>query len=219
MTVARHDETDASTLAVEEGGIHIAEALIIARYMMFTQVYFQHTRRAYDHHIIGAMKSLLKDVQSNSHLPNKEAFPPPDCMDNIKSYLKWNDWSVFGMIDEGKGGNDGEIIRRRNHHRAVHETREVPHDKDIKLFNNLCEEIGEDIAFIDLSKKSWYDPNNEDIMILKSDSLSDKVTPLSQLSSVIHGLSTVNQYRIYVESSRSESVREKVKLLKQREGM
>ena len=36
--------------------MHAAEALIIARYLMFTQVYFHHTRRAYDYHIAEAMK-------------------------------------------------------------------------------------------------------------------------------------------------------------------
>jgi HD superfamily phosphohydrolase len=35
-------------LAVEEGGYHALEALVIARYFMFTQVYFHRVRRAYD---------------------------------------------------------------------------------------------------------------------------------------------------------------------------
>jgi uncharacterized protein len=219
MTVARHDETDAPTLAVEEGGIHTAEHLIIARYLMFTQVYFQHTRRAYDHHIIGAIKSLLVKIQASSNLENKEVFPSPDCLENVNLYLRWNDWSVLGMIDAGEGGEHGEIIRKRNHYRAVYETREVTQDKDIIFFNKLCEVIGPELAFIDLSKKSWYDPHNEDIMILKDDASGDKATPLSQLSSVVHGLSTVNQYRIYVDPSNRHSSRAKVKSLIQKEGM
>jgi len=39
MTLAR-TETDAPVLAIEDGGWHIAESLVIARYQMFAQVYF-----------------------------------------------------------------------------------------------------------------------------------------------------------------------------------
>jgi HD superfamily phosphohydrolase len=40
LTISEHPETGAPLIAVEEGGLHAAEALIIARYLMFTQVYF-----------------------------------------------------------------------------------------------------------------------------------------------------------------------------------
>ncbi len=56
LTVSKHPETQAPLIAIKEGGMHAAEALIIARYLMFTQVYFHHTRRAYDYHIAEAMK-------------------------------------------------------------------------------------------------------------------------------------------------------------------
>ena len=47
------NESDDPVIAIEKGGWHAAEGLIIARYMMFTQVYLQHTRFAFDHHIRG----------------------------------------------------------------------------------------------------------------------------------------------------------------------
>ena len=45
-------------LGVEVGGIHSAEALLLARYFMYEQVYFHHVRRIYDHHLIEFMKSM-----------------------------------------------------------------------------------------------------------------------------------------------------------------
>jgi HD superfamily phosphohydrolase len=45
-------------LGVEIGGIHSAEALLLARYFMYEQVYFHHVRRIYDHHLIEFMKTL-----------------------------------------------------------------------------------------------------------------------------------------------------------------
>jgi HD superfamily phosphohydrolase len=41
-------------LALEEDGLHAAEGLLLARYFMFTQVYFHRVRRAYDHHLSAA---------------------------------------------------------------------------------------------------------------------------------------------------------------------
>jgi len=45
-------------LGVEIGGIHSAEALLLARYFMYEQVYFHHVRRIYDYHLIEFMKTL-----------------------------------------------------------------------------------------------------------------------------------------------------------------
>lgn len=43
------------TLGVEAGGLHSAEALLLARYFMYEQVYFHHVRRVYDFHLINFM--------------------------------------------------------------------------------------------------------------------------------------------------------------------
>lgn len=44
-------------LGVEIGGIHSAEALLLARYFMYEQVYFHHVRRIYDYHLIEFMRA------------------------------------------------------------------------------------------------------------------------------------------------------------------
>ena len=46
-------------LGVEEGGIHCAEALLLARFFMFTQLYYHHIRRIYDIHLMDFMKKWL----------------------------------------------------------------------------------------------------------------------------------------------------------------
>lgn len=46
-------------LGVEEGGLQSAEALLWARYLMYSQVYFHHVRRAYDGHLIDFMKEAF----------------------------------------------------------------------------------------------------------------------------------------------------------------
>jgi hypothetical protein len=43
-----HQQSEQPALGLEEGGCHAAEALLLARYFMYTQVYFHHVRRSYD---------------------------------------------------------------------------------------------------------------------------------------------------------------------------
>ena len=76
VTLAR-DENDNPVFAIDESGWHVAESLIVARYLMFTQVYFHRTRRAYDHHISEVLQAVLKAQQRRSPLAQKERFPPP----------------------------------------------------------------------------------------------------------------------------------------------
>jgi HD superfamily phosphohydrolase len=48
-----------TTLGVTEGGLHSAEALLLARYFMYTQLYFHPVRRIYDIHLKEFLKRWL----------------------------------------------------------------------------------------------------------------------------------------------------------------
>lgn len=48
-------------LGIEEGGLHSAAALMVARFFMYTQLYFHPVRRAYDIHLKDFLKDWLKD--------------------------------------------------------------------------------------------------------------------------------------------------------------
>ena len=50
---------DSPALGVESGGIHSTEALLLARYFMFMQVYYHHVRVAYDLHLEEFLKAWL----------------------------------------------------------------------------------------------------------------------------------------------------------------
>ena len=81
------DESDDPLIAIEEGGWHAAEAMIIARYMMFTQVYFQHTRFAFDHHIAGMLAELLATSQSSKLPPPEPTFPAHNSDEGVAEHL------------------------------------------------------------------------------------------------------------------------------------
>ena len=57
-------QSDEPTLGVEIGGLHSAEALLLARYYMFMQVYHHRVRIAYDFHL----KQFLQEQSPNRRL-------------------------------------------------------------------------------------------------------------------------------------------------------
>lgn len=55
------DDSEEPALGVEEGGIQSAEALMLARYFMYSQVYFHPIRRIYDIHLVDFLKEWLDE--------------------------------------------------------------------------------------------------------------------------------------------------------------
>ena len=207
MTVAIDPETESPTLAVEEGGMHTAEALILARYMMFTQVYFHTTRRAYDTHLEAAIKTMLEEEHKDLDLPEKGVFLPPVNENNIFDYMKWNDWKVLGLIDSDNGGDGGKKIKNRDHDRCVHQTSETPDETELSFFEEVFSKLKEYSPILDKAEKSWYklDATAKDITILLRPGRGDEeLSKLSRLSSTVRGLKSVNQNRIYVSYENKE---------------
>src|SRR5229473_4336611 len=102
-------EGESLQLGVNEGGWHAAEALVVARYFMFTQVYFHKTRVAFDLHLRHALADLLPGG----------LFPKPEG-NELKEDLAWDDWRILGELSDGKGGEHAERLARRNHYREVY---------------------------------------------------------------------------------------------------
>jgi hypothetical protein len=64
---------------------------------------------------------------------------------------------------------------------------------------------------LDRAKNSWYKFDNTDIpVVLRPNEKNEKLTYLSQLSSVISGLKPIDQARIYVPSERKDELKNKV---------
>jgi uncharacterized protein len=192
-------------LGVTEGGVHAAEGLILARYFMFTQVYFHKTRVAYDHHLRHALAQML---------PNGTFPPPPfdgavDPILNLEAYIGWDDWKVLGILAEGGGGEHGERLRRRCHFRRVHETPECPEPRDLVLLDLIENELRDFDAVREEAGKSWYKVDHSDIPVV-SDAVNKEVTPLSKLSPVVGGLRTTRQVFLYTGPEKSLEARARV---------
>ena len=60
---APHSDLESAELGIELGGLYAAEALILARYSMFMQVYYHHVRLAYDEHLQDFMLFWLGQIE------------------------------------------------------------------------------------------------------------------------------------------------------------
>jgi hypothetical protein len=99
-------------LGIEQGGLQSAESLLLARYFMFSQVYYHRVRRIYDIHL----RDFLKEWLPGGYFPT-----------NVKNFLELTDNEVLSAmyaacLDEAKPGHDAaQRIIERIHFRRVYE--------------------------------------------------------------------------------------------------
>lgn len=183
-------------IGVSKGGWHSAEALVLARYFMFTQVYFHKTRVAYDIHLSKGLAQLLPDGR----------FPPPDDS-GLDEFLKWDDWRVLGMLQQGGGGEHCERLTERDHFRQVYETPEIASQKNMDDLQKIREGLGNLLAAEQSATKSWYKTGDPDIQVLDDSRGTSAAAPLSKYSNVVKNLAKNNQIKLF---SRPEDVEKAV---------
>ena len=111
--------SDEPALGVEEGGLRCAEALLLARYFMFSQVYFHPVRRICDLHLKDFLKSLF----------------PKKMPDKIDKYLKITDNEILMKIykassaKKDKRYKDACRIVKREHFKLLYEGN--PEDEEL----------------------------------------------------------------------------------------
>lgn len=182
-------------IGVTEGGWHAAESLVLARYYMFTQVYFHKTRAAYDHHIAETLKSLL---------PNG-VFPKPT--NGVEKYLEWDDWKVLGCLSNGKGGEHGKRLKERNHYRLVYGTSEHPPMEELTKLAQKRESLEGLLRHETRSSKSWYKLDDSQVPIQMERNAAKR---LGELSLPVANIGGHDQTFLYVDANDVKIARERL---------
>ncbi len=186
-------------IGVLEGGWHAAEGLVIARYFMFTQVYFHKTRVIFDYHLQEALSELL---------PNS-CFPKP-VGEELDHYLRWDDWRVLGFLADGKGGEHGIRLAERDHFREIIHTAETPTAEDLERLVKWRTALNGLLAAEIPAEKSWYKTGPADVQVL-TESPKFEVKPLSTYSSVVDSIKPVRQVRLYARPEHRNDARMRLK--------
>ena len=100
------------SLGLDRGGLHSAEAMVVARYLMYQQVYYHRTRRIYDFHLRQFLEEWLEGGVFSV---------------DLKKHLRLSDIQVWnGIMQAAEDSNaDGHAPARRiverKHFKLVHE--------------------------------------------------------------------------------------------------
>ena len=203
VAIPRQDQDRPPRLGISEGGVHSAESLVLARYFMFTQVYFHKTRIAYDQHLQEALKAMLPG----------ESFPLPIKRDGsvneagIEEYLSWDDWRVQSQLQEGNGGDHGRRLLNRDHYREAFHTVESPTDIDLEEYEEIKTQLGARVVHEAVAGKAWYKMENQDVPVFSEGHSDGAVRPLSHHSKLVGSLKPIAQRRLYVEKAVQEEAK------------
>ena len=179
LRILTREESDSlePALGVEVGGIHSAEALLMARYFMYTQLYFHPVRRIYDIHLKDFLKSWLP----------AGVFPIV-----VEDHLKMTDNEVTASIfqlSENPGSEGREFARcitNRGHFRCIY--RRNPEDilrnpeAASAIFDAACDRFGAENVRADQYRQKGAAPDfpvyMTDGRIVSSLSISEVLTQL-----------------------------------------
>ena len=179
-------------LGIEEGGVHALEALVLARYFMFTQVYFHRARRAYDMHLIG----LLKDMGIK--------YPA-----EVEKYLEWDDRKVIDLASQHNDNRHARAIVERKHFKEALHTPDHTNGEQRRCFQflwkDICKTFDSNKLFHDEAKKASHKFSRIDFFVRKTDGGLSKI---EEMSKIVKDLAPIEQYRIYADQSIRSEVKE-----------
>jgi len=131
-------------LGVEEGGLHSAEQMLLARYFMFSQMYFHPVRRVYDLHLIDFLLATLPGGK----------FPV-----DIEGHLRSNDDEVYVLMSGAAADHDApgfesarRIIERQHFKRLYEKTPDIARinpDIETRIVDEARKKFGEDAVLVD----------------------------------------------------------------------
>jgi HD superfamily phosphohydrolase len=176
-------------IGVEEGGVHALEALVMARYYMFTQVYFNVTGKALELH-------LNHWLQESG---GRWACEP-------ETFLAQDDISVWAAMRQSASVHARAVVARE-HFPVAFETREHLPREDKERFEALLPEIaarfGEGNLLVSRSAKDPHRMGRSRVLVRRYDG---SLEPMEEASHFIRHLTRIDRYRVYAPPSLHESV-------------
>jgi len=202
------DEAGSMTLAIEEGGLHCLESLVLARYFMFTQVYFHEVRRAYDLVLADLIGELLKEQSSTDTYPD-----PAD----LQKYLSWDDVKILssaaGKVNAGTR-NAAWMVLHRTHPKKVFST--LPHPDRIvaeRAFRSLFQNMKTRFPGVRLwadratDHPERYRREDIDIPVLLEAGHSES---FASHAHALEGLKEIGQVRLYADVGDDNALKDEI---------
>lgn len=143
-TIEDEDEPRKWAIGIEKGGIHSVEAMAIARYLMYSQVYFHPVRRVYDWHLTQFLASYL----------NGGKFP-----ENIQDFLNFTDNKILLALQEAATNQSSNLhlyanrILGRDHFKRIYERNPIDSNLTINSPDLIAKAVRDKFG----SDQIWFD--------------------------------------------------------------
>ena len=209
LRLAFDPASDEVTWGVDIGGIHAAEALLLARYFMYTQVYFHDVRRVYDVHLQDFLVSWLPGGKFPTDWHELLDITDNEVLTALRKAALNSDDSSHDLATR---------VMNRKHFRTVFDL--VPTHKRVRpsIFNDI-EIFATERWGADNVRATAYGPKSEsnNFLVLNDDGTSDSSL---QASGVIANLPPIDIGQVFVSASLKDEAKREIdvylhKLLKE----
>ncbi|MEM7481386.1 MAG: HD domain-containing protein [Acidobacteriota bacterium] len=178
------------SVGVEEGGVHALEALIMARYYMFTQVYFTVVSKVLELHLACWLTS--------------EGWRWPA---DPETFLEEDDLRVVSRMRESSDPHAQAVLRRDLRFPLAFETREHLSRDEKERFEALLPELEERFgAGHLLVSNSAKDPHRMATSRVLVQREGGGFEPVAQFSHFLRHLARIDRYRVYARAELRDAV-------------
>ena len=185
----RDPDAGAWRIGVEHGGVHALEALVMARYYMFTQVYFNVTSKALELHL-------------NEWLAEEGRRWPAD----PEAFLAEDDLSVVAAMRRSPSPHARALIDR-GHYPLAFQTREHLDSGERErlqcLLAELSDRFGPGSLLVSHSAKDPHRFGQSRVLVRRQDG---SLEPMEQASHFIGHLRRIDQLRVYAPQALRDEV-------------
>jgi HD superfamily phosphohydrolase len=189
LALVEDPATGALGIGVVEGGVHAVEALILARYYMFTQVYFNVTGKALEHHLSEWMRA------------ERRRWPA-----DPERFLAEDDMSAMAAMRASANDHARAVVKRK-HFPLAFETREHLADEDRERFEALLPELrsrfGDDAILVSRSAKDPHRLAGGGVWVRRA---GGALEPMADASHFIRHLTRIDRYRVYARPEHRDAV-------------
>ncbi len=176
-------------VGVEAGGVHAVEALVMARYYMFTQVYFNLTGKALELHLNAWLAA------SGLRWP---AAP--------EAFLELDDVEVLWRLRRADAPHARAVVARR-HYPLAFETEEHLDPASRRGFDAVLaavgEELGPEALLVSRSSKDPHRMEESRVLVRHRDG---RLEPMTEASHFMRHLGRIERYRVYAPPERRDEV-------------
>lgn len=180
LALVEDPATGALGVGVEEGGVHAVEALVLARYYMFTQVYFNVTGKALEHHLSEWLRASGRRWPSDP-----------------ERFLAEDDLTVMSGM-RASGDVHARAVVARRHFPLAYETREHLASAERERFEALLPELrarfGDDAILVSRSAKDPHRLGGGGVWVRRA---GGRLESMESASHFIRHLTRIDRYRVY----------------------